>query len=61
MFEQYKLHVVNLAGDPQTTYTPSVDPGFGIRNVSWHPSGMFLAVGGWDDKVSMHISSVHLV
>jgi hypothetical protein len=42
---------VTLAGDHLTTFSPVPDPGFGIRKVSWHPSGMFLAVGGWDDKV----------
>jgi len=48
---EYKLHVVSLAGDLQATFTPDPDPGFGIRNSVWHPSGMFLAVGGWDDKI----------
>ncbi|KAF9524092.1 WD repeat-containing protein 8 [Crepidotus variabilis] len=47
----YKLHVVNLAGDHLTTFTPSLDPGFGIRCVAWHPNGMFLAAGGFDDKI----------
>ncbi|PPQ81698.1 hypothetical protein CVT26_007771 [Gymnopilus dilepis] len=48
---EYKLHVLSLAGDLQTTFSPLPDPGFGIRTVAWHPNGMFLAVGGWDDKV----------
>jgi hypothetical protein len=46
---------VSLAGDLQATFTPDPDPGFGIRNAVWHPSGIFLAVGGWDDKVQMGI------
>ncbi|KAF7306809.1 ATP-dependent metallopeptidase [Mycena indigotica] len=48
---EYKLHVLSLAGDLQGSFSPDSDPGFGIRRVSWHPSGMFLAVGGWDDKI----------
>lgn len=27
--------------------------GLGIRNVSWHPSGDFLAIGGYDEKVQL--------
>ncbi|KAF8912983.1 WD repeat-containing protein 8 [Gymnopilus junonius] len=48
---EYKLHVSTLAGDHQTTFSPSPDPGFGIRIAAWHPAGIFLAVGGWDDRV----------
>ena len=46
---------MSLAGDLQATFTPDPDPGFGIRNAVWHPSGMFIAVGGWDDKVQLRI------
>jgi hypothetical protein len=53
---QYKLHIISLAGDLKATFTPDPDPGFGIRNAVWHPSGMFLAVGGWDDKVQLTIT-----
>lgn len=49
---QYKLHVLSIAGGIQGTFSPTPDPGFGVRNATWHPSGMFIAVGGWDDKVS---------
>ncbi|KAF8973707.1 WD repeat-containing protein 8 [Flammula alnicola] len=35
---EYKLHVVTLTGDILTS-------------VAWHPSGVFLALGGWDDKI----------
>jgi hypothetical protein len=49
---------VSLSGDLQGTFTPDPDPGFGIRNAMWHPSGLFLAVGGWDDKVYILIVSV---
>jgi WD40 repeat protein len=42
---------VALAGNLVTSFTPDPDPGFGIRSVAWHPNGLFLAVGGWDDKV----------
>ncbi|KAF8898871.1 WD repeat-containing protein 8 [Infundibulicybe gibba] len=52
---EYKLYIVSLAGDIQTSFSPEPDPGFGIRSVAWHPSGLFLAVGGWDDKI--HILS----
>ncbi|KAH6916844.1 WD repeat-containing protein 8 [Coprinopsis sp. MPI-PUGE-AT-0042] len=48
---EYKLHVVTLAGNLVTSFTPEQDPGFGIRSVAWHPNGLFLAVGGWDDKI----------
>ncbi|KAF9455040.1 YVTN repeat-like/Quino protein amine dehydrogenase [Macrolepiota fuliginosa MF-IS2] len=47
----YKLHVLTLAGNLLATFSPEPDPGFGIRNVAWHPNGMFLAVGGWDDRI----------
>ncbi|KAG1875623.1 WD repeat-containing protein 8 [Suillus subalutaceus] len=48
---EYKLHILSLAGDVQGTFSPKPDPGFGIRNAAWHPTGMFLAVAGWDDKI----------
>lgn len=50
---QYKLYIMTLAGDLIATFGPDPDPGLGIRNVAWHPSGMFLAVGGWDEKVKI--------
>lgn len=43
---------MSLAGDVLGNFKPDPDPGFGIRNVVWHPSDMFLAVSGWDNKVS---------
>ncbi|CAE6521334.1 unnamed protein product [Rhizoctonia solani] len=52
---EYKLSILNLAGTVLRTFTPDPDPGLGIRSAAWHPSGAFLAVGGWDDKV--HILS----
>ncbi|KAI0819785.1 YVTN repeat-like/Quino protein amine dehydrogenase [Trametes gibbosa] len=48
---EFKLYIVSLAGNVLGTFSPEQDPGFGIRKVSWHPSGMFLAVAGSDDKV----------
>ncbi|KAG2023093.1 WD repeat-containing protein 8, variant 2 [Coprinopsis cinerea AmutBmut pab1-1] len=48
---EYKLHVMTLAGQSVTCFSPDQDPGFGIRNVAWHPNGLFLVVGGWDDKI----------
>ncbi|KAJ7293460.1 quinon protein alcohol dehydrogenase-like superfamily [Mycena rebaudengoi] len=48
---EYKLYVLSLVGEILGTFFPDPDPGFGIRRVAWHPSGMFLAVGGWDDKI----------
>lgn len=50
--EQYKLYILTLAGDIIGSFNPDPDPGFGIRSVEWHPSGYFLAVAGWDDKVT---------
>ncbi|KAF7347943.1 WD repeat-containing protein WRAP73 [Mycena venus] len=54
---EYKLYVVSLMGVIQGTFCPDPDPGFGIRRVAWHPSGMFLAVGGWDDKANPYSRS----
>ncbi|KAI0631635.1 WD repeat-containing protein 8 [Trametes polyzona] len=48
---EYKLYIVSLSGTVLGSFSPEPDPGFGIRMVSWHPSGMFLAVAGSDDKV----------
>ncbi|TFK77216.1 WD repeat-containing protein 8 [Pluteus cervinus] len=48
---EYKLYILTLSGDILQCFTPDHDPGLGIRNVAWHPSGTFLAVAGWDDKV----------
>jgi len=50
---EYKLYVLSLAGDILGSYSPEPDPGFGIRSVEWHPSGFFLAVSGWDDKIQV--------
>ncbi|KAH8102516.1 WD repeat-containing protein 8 [Cristinia sonorae] len=48
---EYKLYVLSLAGDLLGSFSADPDPGFGIRSVEWHPSGAFLAVAGWDDKI----------
>lgn len=48
---QYKLYILTLAGHLLATFVPEQDPALGIRNVVWHPSGSFLAVAGYDDKV----------
>lgn len=48
---EYKLHILSLAGDVQGSFSPKPNPGFGVRNAAWHPTGMFLAVAGWDDKI----------
>ncbi|KAI0307923.1 Quino protein amine dehydrogenase [Multifurca ochricompacta] len=48
---EHRLFVLSLAGDVLGTFQPDPDSVFGIRNVVWHPSGMFLAVGGWDNKI----------
>jgi WD40 repeat protein len=48
---EYKLHILSLAGDVQASFSPKPNPGFGVRNAAWHPTGMFLAVAGWDDKI----------
>jgi hypothetical protein len=49
--KQYRVFILSLTGDVLGSFKPDPDPGFGIRNVVWHPSGMFLAVSGWDNKV----------
>jgi WD40 repeat protein len=46
-----ELHILSLAGDVQGSFSPKPNPGFGVRNAAWHPTGMFLAVAGWDDKI----------
>lgn len=38
----------------QGSFSPIEDPGFGVRCVAWHPTGAYLAVGGWDDKVGQN-------
>jgi len=48
---EYKLFIVTLAGTLLTTFTPKPEPNLGVRCVAWHPSGVFVAVGGYDDKV----------
>ncbi|KAF9076159.1 WD repeat-containing protein 8 [Rhodocollybia butyracea] len=48
---EYKLYILTLAGDRLASFSPEPQPTLGIREVVWHPSGMFLAVAGWDDKV----------
>ena len=48
---QYKLFIYTLTGSLQGSFSPTEDLGFGIRCVAWHPTGAYLAVGGWDDKV----------
>ncbi|KAG2369449.1 WD repeat-containing protein 8 [Suillus spraguei] len=48
---EYKLYILSLAGDVQGTFSPKPNPGFGVRNAAWHPTGLFLAVAGWDDKI----------
>lgn len=48
---QYKIHILTLAGDRLASFSPEPEPALGIREVAWHPTGMFLAVAGWDDKV----------
>jgi len=40
-----------LTGHTLASFRPEPDPGFGVRKVAWHPNGLFLAVGGWDDKI----------
>lgn len=48
---EYKLYILTLAGNVLHSFTPDPDPGIGIRTVAWHPSGTFLAIAGYDDKV----------
>ncbi|KIY50586.1 WD repeat-containing protein 8 [Fistulina hepatica ATCC 64428] len=48
---EYKLHVLTLVGTLLKTFSPDPDPGYGIRQVKWHPTGLYLAVGGWDDRI----------
>ncbi|KAL5534433.1 hypothetical protein ACEPAG_895 [Sanghuangporus baumii] len=48
---EFKLCILTLTGTLLSTFTPDPDPGLGIRCVSWHPSGSFLAVGGFTDKI----------
>ena len=52
---QFKIYIVTLAGDLLGSFTPEPDRGLGIRSVTWHPSGSYLVVAGWDDKVMTRI------
>ncbi|KAF7320307.1 ATP-dependent metallopeptidase [Mycena kentingensis (nom. inval.)] len=58
---EYKLHILSLAGNIQGSFCPDPDPGYGIRRVGWHPTGMFLAVGGWDEKVGLTLNETTLI
>ena len=40
-----------MTGSLLATFTPDPDPYLGIRCVSWHPTGLFIAAGGYEDKV----------
>ncbi|KZS93138.1 WD repeat-containing protein 8 [Sistotremastrum niveocremeum HHB9708] len=48
---EYRLFILTLTGHVVATFTPDHDAGLGIRTVSWHPGGSFLAVGGWEEKI----------
>ncbi|KAG7099110.1 hypothetical protein E1B28_000983 [Marasmius oreades] len=48
---EYKLHIITLAGKVLASFTPDPEPALGVRHVAWHPSGAFLAVSGWDDRI----------
>lgn len=48
---EYKVVILTLTGDVLATFSPDPDPGFGVRNAQWHPSGNFLSVNGWDNKI----------
>lgn len=52
----YQLFLYTLDGQNVASYTPYSDPsqfGLGARVVSWSPTGQFLAVGGYDQKVRL--------
>lgn len=49
-----------MVGNVIATFTPPEPDtalGLGIRAVVWHPTGAFLAVGGWDDKVGHYVEN----
>ncbi|KAK2465350.1 hypothetical protein APHAL10511_002704 [Amanita phalloides] len=48
---EFKIHILTLTGEKLGSFVPEPDPGFGVRSVAWHPSGAYLAVGGWNNKV----------
>ncbi|KAI0034262.1 quinon protein alcohol dehydrogenase-like superfamily [Vararia minispora EC-137] len=48
---EYKLCILSLTGELIGSFKPDPDPGLGIRCVAWHPSGMFIALAGWDDRI----------
>lgn len=54
----YKLYIYNLAGQQIATFEPEETTTLGIRTVAWHPSGLFLAVGGWDHRVLSFLGTV---
>ncbi|KAI5122576.1 hypothetical protein M0805_004793 [Coniferiporia weirii] len=48
---EFKLCILSFPGTLLSTYVPDPDAGLGIRCVAWHPSGSFIAIGGYDDKI----------
>lgn len=50
----YAVHLLNLTGAVLATYAPApAQDGLGAKQLVWHPSGTFLAIGGFDDIVRL--------
>ena len=52
----YRLFLYTLDGECVSSYIPYPEPhsyGLGLRSVSWSPTGQFLAVGGYDQKLRL--------
>ena len=52
----YQLFLYTLDGRRISSYTPYLEPhhySLGLRSVCWSPTGQFLAIGGYDQKLRL--------
>lgn len=47
---KYKVLIYTLDGRCQSTYS-AYEMALGIKTVAWSPTGQFLAIGSYDEKV----------
>ncbi|XP_071527988.1 WD repeat-containing protein WRAP73-like isoform X2 [Panulirus ornatus] len=49
---EYKIHIYSLSGHCLVTYS-AYQWSLGIKGIAWSPSGQFLAIGSYDQKVRL--------